>query len=79
MLVFFRKSLPNIISYRQVGLSNNLASIPSIIRPLTNSGNDMSFSCTDKEVSKLPCMVVVILFLFDIFGLAPGGRHVAVP
>ena len=61
------------ISYRHVGLSKSLASTPSTVLPFTNSGREMSDRFTDSDVSKLPLMVVVILFVFDMFGVAPGA------
>ena len=74
MFVLRRKSSPNIISYRHIGLSNSLTSTPSIIRALTNSGGEMSNKLANNDVSKVPFIAVVIFFVFD-----PGGRQVMVP
>ena len=66
------------ISYRQVGLSKSLASTLSTVLPFTNSGREISDRFNDSDVvSKLPFMVVVILFVFDMFGFAPGDKHLS--
>ena len=78
IFVFLRKSCPKMISYRHVGLPKSLASTPSTVLPFTNSRREISDKFTDSDVSsKLPLIVVVILFVFDMFGFAPGGKHLS--
>jgi len=69
----WRKFLPSIRSYRQLGELNSLACCLSMVQ-LPNSCSLMFFMMTYSVVLKEPLAVVVITLCLDRIGMVPNGR-----
>ena len=72
--IAFRKSLPIIISYGQLGESKTCATTPLMWRWLINSGNWMSLTKTISLELGVPCVVVWTVLYGVVVVWVPNGR-----